>query len=181
MLNPILTRGVNLTPLYEICDCLATAADRDTPFHQLFFQVLCIFWYQVHENWTNGREVTWHFVLTCRHKLCPKSAFCICLCTKHMEITDFLKMHYNSVYSIFRAICTISYILKLIKIGLHTSSAFRKKVLNALRRAKRSFEIIKVKGFFLNFSPVISENGDCDRFQIKTWICLWIQNENCQK
>ena len=26
------------------------------------------------------------------YKICPKSAFCICLCTKHMEITDFLKM-----------------------------------------------------------------------------------------
>ena len=33
--------------------------------------------------------------------------------------------------------------------GVYISSASRKKVLSALRRAKRSFEIIKVKGFFL--------------------------------
>ena len=35
-----------------------------------------------------------------------------------MEITDFLKMLLNSVYSVFLAICTISYIFKLIKIKL---------------------------------------------------------------
>ena len=62
-------------------------------FITFFFQVLRIFWYQVCENRTVGREVTWRFVLARGHKICPKSAFCIGLCTKHMEITDFLKMH----------------------------------------------------------------------------------------
>ena len=97
MLNPILTGGGGggtPPPLHEIRDCLATAADRDTPvFMTFFFQVLRIFWYQVCENRTVGREVTWRFVLARRHKICPKFAFCIGLCTKHMEITVFLKMH----------------------------------------------------------------------------------------
>ena len=58
-------------------------------------------------------------------------------------------------------------------------SASRKKVLRALRRAKLSFEIIEVKVFFFS---LISENWDCNyRFQIKTGIFLWMQNENCQK
>ena len=65
---------------------------RQRLFMSFFFQVLRIFWYQVCENRTISREVTWRFVLARRHKICPKSAFCICLCTKHMEITDFLKM-----------------------------------------------------------------------------------------
>ena len=34
-LNPILTGGVKKTPLHEIRDCLATAADRDTPFYDI--------------------------------------------------------------------------------------------------------------------------------------------------
>ena len=40
--NPILTGGgVNLTPpLHEIRDCLATAADRDTPFYDFFLSSL---------------------------------------------------------------------------------------------------------------------------------------------
>ena len=57
------------------------------------FELKFNFWYQVCENRTVGREVTRRFVLARRHKICPKSAFCIGLCTKHMEITDFLKMH----------------------------------------------------------------------------------------
>ena len=66
-------------------------------------------------------------------------------------------------------------------LSLMIPSASRKKVLSALQRAKRSFEIIKVKGFFLISPQVISENWDCNRFQIKSWIFLWMQNENCQK
>ena len=46
-------------------------------FMSFFFQVLRIFWYQVCENRTIGRKVTWRFVLARRHKICPKSAFCI--------------------------------------------------------------------------------------------------------
>ena len=39
-------------------------------------------------------EVTWHFVLARRHKICPKSAFCIlkthvCLCTQHMPFGNY--------------------------------------------------------------------------------------------
>ena len=90
--NPILTGGPPPPPV-QIRDCLVTAADRDTPFHDFFFQVLRIFWYQVCENRTIGRKVTWRFVLARWHKICPNSTFCICLCTKHMKITDFLKMH----------------------------------------------------------------------------------------
>ena len=47
-------------PLYVICDCLATAADRDVPFHDFFLSSLTlrIFGYQVCENRTIGREVT---------------------------------------------------------------------------------------------------------------------------
>ena len=94
--NPILTGGggVNLTP-----PCTKSATASRPPqiatrlFMTFFFQVLRIFWYQVCENRTVGREVTRRFVLARRHKICPKSAFCIGLCTKHMEITDFLKMH----------------------------------------------------------------------------------------
>ena len=92
--NPILTGGgVNLTP-----PCTKSATVSRPPliatrlFMTFFFQVLRIFWYQVCENRTIGREVTRLFVLARRLKNCPKSAFCICLCTKHMEITDFLKM-----------------------------------------------------------------------------------------
>ena len=43
LFNPILTGGgggVNLTPLHEIRDCLATAADRDTPFRDFFLSSL---------------------------------------------------------------------------------------------------------------------------------------------
>ena len=94
-LNPILTGGggVNLTP-----PCTKSVTASRPPliatrfFMTFFFQVLRIFWYQVCENRTIGREVTQLFVLARRLKICPKSAFCICLCTKHMEITDFLKM-----------------------------------------------------------------------------------------
>ena len=31
----------------------------------------------------------WRFVVARRHKICPKSTFCICLCTKHMENAKF--------------------------------------------------------------------------------------------
>ena len=95
-INPILTGGVNLTP-----PCTKSATASRPPqiatrlFMTFFFQVLRIFWYQVYENRTIGREVTWRFVLARRPKICPKSAFCIYLCTKHMAITDFLKMHYK--------------------------------------------------------------------------------------
>ena len=57
-----------------------------------FFKVLRVFWHQVNENRTIGREIMWCFVLARRHK--------IYLCTK-------------SVYSVFRAIYIISYILKI--------------------------------------------------------------------
>ena len=59
-----------------------------------------------------------------------------------------------------------------LKIHISTKSASRKKVLSALRRAKRSFEIIEVEVFLINFS-LISENWDCNHFQIKTWIYLY--------
>ena len=93
--NPILSGGgVNLTPPARNP---WLPRDRRISRHAFswlfFFQVLRIFWYQVCENRTVGREVTWRFVLARRHKICPKSAFCIGLCTKHMEITYFLKMH----------------------------------------------------------------------------------------
>ena len=44
-INPILTGGggggqVDPPPLYEIRDCLATAADRDAPFHDFFLSSL---------------------------------------------------------------------------------------------------------------------------------------------
>ena len=93
--NPILTGGGGqFDP-----PCTKSATVSRPPqiatrlFMTFFFQVLRIFWYQICENRTIGREVTWRFVLTRRHKICPKSAFCICLCTRHMEITDYLKMH----------------------------------------------------------------------------------------
>ena len=41
--NPILTGGggqFDPPPLHEIRDCLATAADRDTPFHDFFLSSL---------------------------------------------------------------------------------------------------------------------------------------------
>ena len=91
--NPILTGGGSIWP--PPCTKSATASRppqiAKRLFMTFFFQVLRIFWYQVCENRTVGREVTWRFVLARRHKICPKSAFCIGLCTKHMEITDFLK------------------------------------------------------------------------------------------
>ena len=40
LLNPILIGGGGGG--YEIRDCLATAADGNTPLHEFFFQVLCI-------------------------------------------------------------------------------------------------------------------------------------------
>ena len=40
-------------------------------FRSFFFQVLLIFWYQVCETRTMGREVTWRFLLARRIKLCP--------------------------------------------------------------------------------------------------------------
>ena len=96
--NPILTGGGGGgqfdPPLHEIRNCLATAADRDTPFCDFFLSSLThLLIPSLRKNRTIGREVTWRFVLARRPKICPKSAFCICLCTKHMEITDFLKMH----------------------------------------------------------------------------------------
>ena len=56
----------------------------------------------------------------------------LCLCTKHMEMTDFLKCTKNSVYFVFLAICTSSYILNLIKIKLqkiknHKNNEIHKK------------------------------------------------------
>ena len=82
-INPILTGGgVNLTP-----PCTKFATVSRPPliatrlFMTFFFQVLRIFWYQVCENRTIGREGTQLFVLARRLKNCPKSAFCICLCT----------------------------------------------------------------------------------------------------
>ena len=68
VLNPILTGGggVNLTPPPP---CTKSATTSWLPqiatrlFMSFFFQVLRIFWYQVWENRTIGREVTWHFVL----------------------------------------------------------------------------------------------------------------------
>ena len=92
--NPILTGGGGQFDR----DCSKSATAARPPqiatclFMSFFFQVLRIFWYQVSENQTIGREVTQRFVLARRLKICPKSAFCICLCTKHVEITDFLKM-----------------------------------------------------------------------------------------
>ena len=57
-----------------------------------FFQVLRIFWYQVCENRTIGREVTWRLVLACRHKIRPKSAFCIYVCVQNTwKLLIFLK------------------------------------------------------------------------------------------
>ena len=93
--NPILTGGGGQ---FDPPCTKSTTASRPPQiatrlFMTFFFQVLRIFWYQVSENRTVGREVTRRFVLARRHKICPKSAFCIDLCTKHMEITDFLKMH----------------------------------------------------------------------------------------
>ena len=52
-------------------------------FMSFFFQVLRIFWYQACENRTIGREVTWRFVLARRHKICPKSAFCMFVYKTH--------------------------------------------------------------------------------------------------
>ena len=39
MFNPILTGGGCQFSLYEICECRATAADRDTPFHEFFLSI----------------------------------------------------------------------------------------------------------------------------------------------
>ena len=121
--NPILTGGGggSIWPPYEI-------RDRRRSRHAFSW----VFSFKSYASFDAkfakiGREVTWRFVLARRHKICPKSAFCICLCTKHMEITDFLKMHYNSVYSVFLAICTISYILKLIKIKWPQKKKSKKK------------------------------------------------------
>ena len=96
--NPILTvsgGGVNeIDPPYTKS---ATASrppqiENDTPgFHDYFSFKSYASFDTIFA--TIGREVTWRFVLARRHKICPKSAFCICVCTKHMEITDFLKMH----------------------------------------------------------------------------------------
>ena len=71
--------------------------------------------------WTSvarSRDVLYSHVGT---KFAQSPQLALCLCTKRMEMADFLKMHLNSVYSVFRAICQISYtkcILKLIKIKL---------------------------------------------------------------
>ena len=79
-LNPILTGGGG--GQFDPPCTKSTTASRPPQiatrlFMTFFFQVLRIFWYQVCENWTIGREVTWRFVLSRRHKICPKSAFCI--------------------------------------------------------------------------------------------------------
>ena len=88
-INPILTGGGGGSIWPPPCTKSVTASRppqiATRLFMTVFFQVLRIFWYQVCENRTIGREVTWRFLLARRHKICPKSAFCICLCTKHME------------------------------------------------------------------------------------------------
>ena len=95
-LNPILTGGGGGSIWPPPCTKSLTAVRppqiATRLFMSFFFQVLRIFWYQVCENRTIGREVTQRFVLARRLKICPKPAFCIRLCTKHVEITDFLKM-----------------------------------------------------------------------------------------
>ena len=69
-LNPILTGGGgSIWPPPPLLSCFHA-------FMTFFFQVLRIFWYQVCENRTVGRKVTWRFVLARRQKICPKSAFC---------------------------------------------------------------------------------------------------------
>ena len=75
--------GVNLTP-----PCTNPRLPRDcrryVPF-QLFSFKSCASFYQVCENRTVRQVDVFSHVL-------PK-IFCIGLCTKHTEITDFLKMH----------------------------------------------------------------------------------------
>ena len=61
---------------------------RHAFFMSFFFQVLRIFWSQVCENRSRG-HMTFSHVGT---KFAQNLHFA-CLCTKHMEITDFLKMH----------------------------------------------------------------------------------------
>ena len=119
--NPILTGGgggggqfAPPPPLYEICDCLATAADRDTPFRDFFF-LSSLTHLLIPSLRKSDHRSRGHMTFCTSAQNLPK--ICI-LRTKHMEITDFLKMHKNSVYSVFLAICTISYILKSIKIKL---------------------------------------------------------------
>ena len=88
LLNPILTGGGSIWPPPARNPRLPRDRRRSRhAFSWLFSFKSSIFWYQVCENRT-VREVTWRFVLARRHKICP-SAFCIGLCTKHMEITDF--------------------------------------------------------------------------------------------
>ena len=78
--NPILTGGLISPPPPPV----------QNPRHT--FSLLFFFKSKFAKNRTIGREVTWRFVLARRHKICPKTAFCIHLCTKHMEITNFIKM-----------------------------------------------------------------------------------------
>ena len=79
--NPILIGGGGGSiwpPLYEIRDCLVTAADRDTPFHDFFLSSLThllIPRLRKSDHRSRG-HVT----------ICTRTSAQNCLCTKHMEI-----------------------------------------------------------------------------------------------
>ena len=93
-LNPILTGGgVNLTPpppCTKSVTVLRPPLIATRLFMTFFFQVLRIFWYQVCENRTIGREVTRRFVLARRLKNCRK------ICILHMFV---YKTHGNYWFS----------------------------------------------------------------------------------
>ena len=88
--------GVNLTPpppVRKSATALATAADRDTPFHDFFLSSLTHAFDTKFAKFGPSVARSRDVCNRTSAQNCPKSAICICLCTKHMEITDFLKMH----------------------------------------------------------------------------------------
>ena len=129
--NPILTGGggqFDTPPARKSATTLATAADRDTPFHDLFSFKSCASFdtkfAKIGLSVARSRDVLYSHVGT---KFAQNLHFCIGFVYKNTwKLLIFLKCTKTVFYSVFLAICTISYILKLIKIKLQEIKKYNK-------------------------------------------------------
>ena len=102
-------------------------------FVTFFFQVLRIFWYQICENRTIGREVTWRFVLARRPKNLPKIRIFAYVCVQNTwKLLIFLKCTKIVFILSLGPLAQIFYISELIMIKLqkiknHKNNEIHKK------------------------------------------------------
>ena len=110
------------------CTKSATAADRNTPLHEFFlsrsYTSFDTKFAKIGPSVVRSHDVLYSHVGT-------KSAFCICLCTKHMEITDFLKCTKTVLFCLFGHLHNFLYLEinqdQITKIKNHKNNEIHKK------------------------------------------------------